>query len=190
MGKERKRTRVRSKIDDLPGEVRLVVEGMLADTRYTYKEISEYLKSQGYDISYGSVFRYAQREGNAAKRILEAQAQTKAIIDVVRANPDMDYTEGALQIAASGLTQKLAAASEEWDEMPIEKAVSAMVSLSRTKSYKDKVYAELDTKINLALDEFKRQVFNEIMETDPKLAQRLADFAEDFAQSVVKQENR
>nr|DAZ25997.1 MAG TPA: Protein of unknown function (DUF3486) [Caudoviricetes sp.] len=179
-----KRTRVKSKIDELPSEVRLVVDGMLADVRYTYREISEYLSEEGYDISYGSVFRYAQRKGNAAQRILEAQAQTKAIVDAIRQNPDMDYTEGALQMVASGLTQKIASASEEWDEMPMDKAVRAIISLSKTKSYKDKVYTELDSKIKTALDEFKTQVFEEIAENDPALATRIASFAEEFAGKI------
>ena len=184
MERERQRTRIKSKIDELPPDVRLVVDGMLADVRYTYREISEYLGQQGYDISYGSVFRYAQRKGNAAQRILEAQAQTKAIIDAIKQNPDMDYTEGALQIAASGLTQKIAQANEEWDDMPIDKAVRALVSLSRTKAYKDKAYTELSGKVTAALDKFKLQVFAEIAESDPALAQRLSSFAEEFAERI------
>lgn len=188
MAKERQRQRVKSKIDELPPEIRLVVDGMLADVRYTYREISEYLGEQGYDISYGAVFRYAQRKGSATQRILEAQAQTKAIIDAIKQNPEMDYTEGALQMAAAGLTQKMVAAKEEWDDMPIDKAVRVLVSLSKTKSYKDKVYTELDGKVNAALGEFKAQVFEEIAENDPALAARLASFAEEFADKLKEKE--
>lgn len=176
-----KKQRVRAKIDELPKEVRFAVDGMLADVRYTYREISEYLEDAGFSISKSAVGRYALRTKNAAQRIAEAQAQTKMIIDAVKENPDMDYTEGALQIIAGGLTQKIASAQEEFDNMPLDKAVKALISLSRTKSYKDKIYSELDGKVKLALDNFKRQIFAEISDKDPALADRIVYFAEEFA---------
>ena len=182
--KQRNRSRIRSKIDELPSEIRLIVDGMLADVRYTYREIACYLAGEGYNISYGAVFRYAARKNNAAQRILEAQAQTKAICDAIAQNPNMDYTEGVLQIAASGLTQKIAAAEEEWDSMDLSKAVDAVVKLSRVKGYKDKVYSELSDKVKLAVDEFQQQIFAEISQHEPELAEKLAKFAEEFANKV------
>lgn len=176
-----KKQRVRAKIDELPRDVRFAVDGMLADVRYTYQEVSEYLEEQGYQVSKSAVGRYALRSKNAAQRIMEAQAQTKIIIDAVKENPDMDYTEGALQIIAGGLTQKIAAAQEEFDNMPIDKAVKALISLSRTKSYKDKIYTELSDKVKLALDSFRRQIFAEIADKDPALADRIVIFADEFA---------
>lgn len=186
MATERRKSRIRSKIDELPKEVRLVVDGMLADVRYTYQEISDYLKGEGYEISRGSVFRYAQRSNNAAQRLLEAQAQTKALVEVIKKNPDADYTEGALQLISGALTQKLAATQEDFEEMPIDKACNILISLSRTKGYKDKIYSELTDKVSLALDEFKQQVFAEIAGSDPVLAERLAGFAESVAERIEK----
>lgn len=178
MPKERKRSRVRSKIDELPPEIRLVVDGMLADVRYTYQEIAEYLCGEGYEISRGSVFRYAQRSANATARLIEAQEQTRALVEVIKKNPDADYTEGALQLISSSLTQKLAAAQEDFDGLPLDKACNILISLSKTKSYKDKVYTEVNGKVSAALAEFKQQVFAEIEGSDPALAARLAEFAE------------
>lgn len=185
--KKRIRTRIRSKIDELPRETRLIVEGMIADVRYTYKDISAYLAEEGYDISYGAVFRYAARKNNATQRLLEAQAQTKAICEAIAKNPNMDYTEGVLQIAASGLTQKIASAQEEWDEMELSKAVDTVVKLSRTKGYKDKVYNEINDKVSIAVKEFQQQIFEEISDKDPELAERLKRFAEDFAKKIQKE---
>lgn len=179
-----KKTRIHGKIEELPPEVRLVVDGMLADTRYTYREITEYLSEQGYSVSQMAVFRYGQRSNGVAQRIIEAQEQTKAIVDVIRQNPDIDYTEGALQMLASGLTQKMAAASEEIDEMPIDKAASVLISLSRTKSYKDKIYTELTEKKQIAFDEFRARIFAEIADKDALLADRLIGFAKDFADKI------
>lgn len=186
MAKERKRTRVRSKIDELPREVKLVVDGMLADVTYTYKDISEYLCENGYEISYGAVFRYAQRTSNAAQRIIEAQEQTKAIIEIIKQNPNVDYTEGALQMVSAGLTQKIAAAQEEFENLSVDKAAKILISLTKTKSYKDKVYSELNEKMQAALESFKAQVYSEILDKDPMLAERLAGFAEQFAETFTE----
>jgi len=183
-GKKRIRSRVRSKIDELPRETRLIVDGMVADVRYTYKDISAYLAEEGYDISYGAVFRYAARKNNATQRLLEAQEQTRAICEAISKNPNMDYTEGVLQIAASGLTQKIASAQEEWDEMELSKAVDTVVKLSRAKGYKDKVYSDLNTKVDIAVKEFEQQIFEEISDKDPKLAESLKRFAEEFAEKI------
>ena len=96
MAKKRTRTRVSSKIDELPEALRVKVDVMLADTSNTYEYISQYLKQEGYEISKSSVGRYAMRSNTATQRLLEAQVQTEQLIRVVKDNPDADYTEAAI----------------------------------------------------------------------------------------------
>jgi hypothetical protein len=139
MGEQRRRTRIRCKIDDLPPDVKVMVDLMLADTRNTYQMIADYIASTGNEVSKSAVGAYALRKNNAAQRLMEAQEQTKTLIEVVKNNPDADYTEGGLQILAGELTKKIAMAQEEFDEMPLDKAGRLMVQLSRTKVYKDRV---------------------------------------------------
>jgi len=183
----KRKGRIKSKIDELPSEIRFVVDSMLANVTYSYQDISDYLATQEYDISRSSVFRYAQRTNNATQRLAEVQAQTKVLVDAIKKNPDIDYTEGTLQIIAGGLTQRLAGAQEEWDNMKLTDAVKSLIALSRAKGYKDKIYSELQTKVERALEGFKNQIFEEISEKDPKLAQRLIFFAEDFAETITKE---
>ena len=59
MGKQRTRKRISSKIDELPEDLKLKVDVMLADTSNTYTDISNFLKCEGYIISKCSVGRYA-----------------------------------------------------------------------------------------------------------------------------------
>ena len=110
MAKKRTRTRVSSKIDELPEELRVKVDVMLADTSNTYEYISQYLKQEGYEISKSSVGRYAMRSNTATQRLLEAQAQTEQLIRVVKDNPDADYTEAAIMLTMNGLVNKVATA--------------------------------------------------------------------------------
>lgn len=184
----KRKGRVKSKIDELPSEIRFVVDQMLANVTYSYQDISDYIATQGFEISRSSVFRYAQRTNNATQRIAEVQAQTRALVDAIKKNPELDYTEGTLQMIAGGLTQRIAGAQEEWDNMDLNKAVQSLIALSRAKGYKDKIYSELQTKVERALDAFKNQIFEEISDKEPKLAQRLMFFAEDFAESITKEE--
>ncbi|NEZ45136.1 phage protein Gp27 family protein [Paenibacillus alvei] len=168
----KRRNRTRSKIDDLPVHIKDQVDAMLMDTRYTYWEISEYLEDQGFEVSKSSIGRYALRIGNTMQRLMEAQEQTKALVEMIKKNPEVDYTEGGLQIMAGELTKKMAQAQEEWDYMPLDKAARVMVALSRTKVYKDRVRQDMQKKVDLAFQGMESELMAAI-KSDPQLAGEL-----------------
>ena len=172
MAKKRSRTRVCSKLDELPEELRLKVDVMLADTSNTYEYISQYLKEEGYDISKSSVGRYAMRSNTARQRLLEAQAQTEKLIQVVKDNPDADYSEAAILMTMNGLINKVATAEEEFQEMPLDKAGRLIASLSRTKIYKDKVKQDMKKKADIAFQEMEASMM-QVIKNDPVLAEQL-----------------
>lgn len=172
MGKQRTRSRVSSKIDELPEELRLQVDVMLADTSNTYAYISDYLKQEGYEVSKSSVGRYATRTNTAAQRLLEAQAQTEKLIRVVKDNPDADYTEAAIMLTMNGLVNKVAMAEEEFAEMPLDKAGRLIASLSRTKVYKDRVRQDMKRKADVAFKELEAEMMA-VIRNDPESAQQM-----------------
>lgn len=188
MGDKHKKKRVRSKIDELPIHLKDQVDAMLLDTTNTYQDISDFLADQNFEVSKSSVGRYALRVGRAVQRVLEAQEQTKALVELIKKNPDADYTEGGLQIMAGELTKKFAAAQEEWDEMPLDKAARVMVALSRTKIYKDKIKADLAERTKVALEEFKREVYAELEGVEPELCERLIEVANRVAERLEAEE--
>ena len=51
MGKQRKKTRISGKVDELPENIRQQVDVMLVDTSNTYLSISLKLKDMGYEVS-------------------------------------------------------------------------------------------------------------------------------------------
>lgn len=172
MGKQRSRSRITSKIDELPEDLKLQVDVMLADTANTYEYISQFLKKSGYDISKSSVGRYANRTNTAAQRLIEAQAQTERLIQVVQKNPNADYTEAAIVLTMNGLVNKVATAEEEFDEMPLDKAGRLIASLSRTKTYKDKVRQDMKKKADLAFEEMEPEIMK-IIKNDPESAAQM-----------------
>ena len=145
---------------------------MLADTSNTYEYISQYLKEEGYDISKSSVGRYAMRSNTARQRLLEAQAQTEKLIQVVKDNPDADYSEAAILMTMNGLINKVATAEEEFQEMPLDKAGRLIASLSRTKIYKDKVKQDMKKKADIAFQEMEASMM-QVIKNDPALAEQL-----------------
>ena len=174
MGDKRTKQRITSKIDELPEDLRMKVDVMLADTSNTYEYISQFLKGEGYDISKSSVGRYATRTNNAMQRLLEAQAQTDRLIQVVKENPEADYTE-AISIFQSKLASKpmnkVATAEEEFNEMPLDKAGRLIASLSRTKVYKDRVKQDMRRKADIAFREMESEMLKVIKQDEKSAAQ-------------------
>lgn len=171
MGDKRTKQRITSKIDELPEDLRMKVEVMLADTSNTYEYISQFLKGEGYDISKSSVGRYATRTNNAMQRLLEAQAQTDRLIQVVKENPEADYTEAAILLTMNGLLNKVATAEEEFNEMPLDKAGRLIASLSRTKVYKDRVKQDMRRKADIAFREMESEMLKVIKQDEKSAAQ-------------------
>ena len=170
MGEKRSKQRINSKIDELPDDLRMKVDVMLADTSNTYEYISQFLKEEGYDISKSSVGRYATRTNDAMQRLLEAQAQTERLIKVVKENPEADYTEAAILLTMNGLLNKVATAEEEFNEMPLDKAGRLIASLSRTKVYKDRVKQEMKKKADIAFREMESEMLKVIKQDEKSVA--------------------
>ena len=171
MGDKRTKQRITSKIDELPEDLRMKVDVMLADTSNTYEYISQFLKGEGYVISKSSVGRYATRTNNAMQRLLEAQAQTDRLIQVVKENPEADYTEAAILLTMNGLLNKVATAEEEFNEMPLDKAGRLIASLSRTKVYKDRVKQDMRRKADIAFREMESEMLKVIKQDEKSAAQ-------------------
>ena len=98
------------------------------------------------------------RTNTAMQRLLEAQRQTEKLVQVVKQNPDADYTEAGMRMLMDGLINRMATAEEEFDEMPLDKAGRLLASLSRTKVYKDKVRQDMQKKVDIAFDEMEARI--------------------------------
>lgn len=170
MGEKRTKQRISCKIDELPEELKVKVDVMLADTSNSYEYISRWLREEGYSISKSSVGRYATRTNKAMQRLLEAQAQTDRLIQVVKENPDADYTEAAILLTMNGLLNKVATAEEEFNEMPLDKAGRLIASLSRTKVYKDRVKQDMKKKADIAFREMESEMLKVIKQDDQSAA--------------------
>lgn len=172
MAKTRTKTRISCKIDELPSVIKTNVDVLLSDTSNSYFYISDWLKEQGYDISKSSVGRYAVRSNSAIQRLLEAQSRTEALVNVVKRNPDADYTEAGMVLMMDGLINRLATAEDEFDYLPLDKVGRLIASLSRTKVYKDRVRQDMKDKVELAFKGLEDEIMG-MIKSDSVLTEQL-----------------
>jgi hypothetical protein len=173
MEKEYKKFRKNNKINSLPNDIKKELDIMLSDTSNTYIQISQYLKDNGYDISKSSVGRYALQTHKLSTKLLEARSQVNELVRLAKEGKDSEnITEGAMQIATVKLTEKIAYLEEEIEEMDASDAIKLITSISRTKAYKDKIYAKLKSEYEEAYKNFKNAISEEL-KSHPDLLERL-----------------
>lgn len=169
---ERRRTRVSSKITQLPDDIKEQLDAQLLDTSNTYEDIAKWLKSEGYDVSKSAVGRYAIRANQAAQRVAETLERTKAIAAAVEKNPDLDFTKASRMVLMDGLMQRVSTAEEDFAEMPLDKAGRLIASLSRVGVYEQKVKRDYKSKMELAFEALEDELTKAI-KADPQLTREL-----------------
>lgn len=168
----RKRTRINSKITQLPVGVKEELDAQLLDTSNTYTDIAVWLKEKGYAVSKSAIGRYAIRANKAAQRVAETLERTKAIAAAVDKNPDVDFTKASRMVMMDGLMQRVSTAEEDFQEMPLDKAGRLIASLSRVQVYDDKVKRDYRTKAEQAFDGLEEELTKAI-KADPELKKEL-----------------
>lgn len=170
----RRRTRINSKIEQLPPEIKQKVDDMISDMSNSYQYISDWLKEQGYEISRGAVGRYAIRMNEAAQRVAESLEKTKLILDKLERNPNLGPAKAAQALMTDGLMQWISTADSEIFEMPLDKAGRLLASFRRVDVAEKKLSFEMRTKIDLAFEQLESQIMD-VIKHDPKLSAQLRD---------------
>ncbi len=184
---KRRKTRINSKIEALPPEVKQQVDAMLADAGYTFTDISRWLVEKGYDISRSSVGRYALRVGEAASRVNETLVKTKAILEALERNPELDTAKASTALMMDGLMQRMSTAEEDYLEMPLDKAGRLLAQLRRVEIADKKLKLDTKRKIELAFAGLEEQMLQTIKAT-PELAQRMRELLIDAKEAILKED--
>lgn len=185
--KERRRTRINCKIEQLPPEVKTQVDDMVADMSYSYQEISDWLKKRDFHISRGAVGRYAIRMNEAAQRVAKSLEQTKLILERIERNPDIDPAKAAQAVMTDGLMQRMATAEDEFLELPLDKAGRLLAAFRRVNLAERKLTFEQRSKIDLAFEEMEVQLLQAINH-DAALSEQLRSILSKAKESMMTDE--
>lgn len=174
------------KILQLPDDVRLEVEDkILRCVRYT--DISDWLREQGYEISKSAICEYAKDLNKSAQRIANDLEKTKAIIDCIEKNPDVDASKAAQAIMVSGIMQRISTAEDEFLEFPLDKAGRLLASFRRVDLAEKKLTLEQRKKIDLAFAELENRMMDAI-KNDPALSPRLRSLLQEAKERMTTDE--
>ena len=182
MGKPRK-PRSDAKMYQLPKDILQGVDERLVNYNMSYADIRAWLAEKGYKVSQASLSRYAFKVFETAQRIADDLEKTKAVVDFIGRNPELDTTEATSAILKSGLLQKISSAEEEFNDMPIEKAGRLFVQLSRAEANRKRT-AAINRKAELAFDQMEVELL-EAIKQHPELAEELRSVLDRAREKVV-----
>lgn len=183
-----KKNRVKSRVNELPDDIKKSLDEMLLDVNYTYTEIAEEITQKGYPISKSSIGRYALRQNKAAQRLKEACETTKTLVESVKENRDLDASSAATTILIDALMKRMATAEEEFEEMPLDKAGRLIVALQRSTVYKEKFKLEYKRGVADALSKLKEELKIELR-SQPELFKKMCELADSVSKKIESGKN-
>lgn len=165
-----------SKIDALEPEIKDTVDEMIR-AGFTYREIVDYIKDTGTDISIGSVHRYARHFRESLERLRASQENFRALMEEINRYPDVDMAEGILRIISA---QVLDAVSQMPDDeiksKNFDTLVKSAVSLTRAAAYKRNADIKSKGILENGADQFRTMIFDAMAAERPELYKQIMDF--------------
>ena len=128
--------RKHSIIDGFPTDLKDAVDEMIKSD-FTYREIVNYIKKQGFEISQSSVQRYASSLNATLQSIRMTQENFRAIMDETEKYPNLDTTDGILRLLSGQIFNAINDLDpEKISEIDIDTLMKHAVALSKAVTYK------------------------------------------------------
>lgn len=160
---KRKRSRVKSSIDQLPTETREKLEWMLSDVNngLTYKDMAETVEAGcGIRLSISAIQRYAARYNRDAKQLKVVSEQMRQIERYMQENSPADLSAYIAALIQNGLLRRIQEGQDEIDDIPIAQALKLSIQANRASAY---VYRYRDQTI-------QREVLDDSMTDEEHMA--------------------
>lgn len=172
-GEQRRRT---GKVDRLKPELKDTVEQMLL-TGSTYKEIVQYLKDNGEEMSQMAICNYAKKFLATVEMISVAQANFSTLMDEMNRYPDLDTAEALIRLTSHHLVNALSQVGEdEMKEVPVEKLIRETNGLVRAAAYKKKVDVQMQDNYEAGIEATKGLLFAAMAKEKPELYREVNAF--------------
>lgn len=163
-------------IDKLPAEIKETVDEMVR-ANFTYRDIVDYIKSTGNDISLASVGRYAANLNETVRSIRMAQENFRAIMEETERHPNLDATDGILCILSNQLLEAVNSLPEEQlQSADLNSLIKNSVALTKAVAYKKNIDLKNKDILETGVEQVKSMIFEAMAEKRPEMYKDVMDF--------------
>ena len=168
--------RSHSKISKLEPELREAVEEMIKSGIY-YKDIAEYIRSHGISISIAAVGKYAKNLMSTLDALRMTQENFRILREEMDRCPDLDITDGILQLLSNHLLDAINKMPEEkLGELDFESVAKNAVALARAAAYKKNVDIKTKGTLESGADQFMSYIYETLAKDNPPLYKELKKY--------------
>lgn len=156
-------------IDKLPAEIKETVDEMVR-ANFTYRDIVDYIKSTGNDISLASVGRYAANLNETVRSIRMAQENFRAIMEETERHPNLGATDGILCILSNQLLEAVNSLPEEQlQSADLNSLIKNSVALTKAVAYKKNIDLKNKDILETGVEQVKSMIFEAMAEKRPEM---------------------
>lgn len=131
--------RKHSKIDKLSPPLKDTVDEMIKSGAY-YREIVEYIKSNGISVSVASVGRYAKNLMSTLDALRLSQENFRTIMEETEKYKNLDVTDGILRLLSNQVFQAINnLPKEQVREICFDTLMKNAVALTKATAYKKQI---------------------------------------------------
>lgn len=168
--------RTHSKISRLEPAVRETVDEMIKTGAY-YRDIADYIRSHGVSISVAAVGKYAKNLMSTLDALRMTQENFRIIRDEMDRCPELDITDGILQLLSNQLLDAINKMSDEkLSELDFESVAKNAVALTRAAAYKRNIDIKNKEILENGADKFMAYIFEIMADEDPELYKKVKKF--------------
>lgn len=168
--------RTHSKISRLEPAVRETVDEMIKTGVY-YRDIADYIRSHGISISVAAVGKYAKNLMSTLDALRMTQENFRIIRDEMDRCPELDITDGILQLLSNQLLDAInKMPDEKLSELDFESVAKNAVALTRAAAYKRNIDIKNKEILENGADKFMAYIFEIMADEDPELYKKVKKF--------------
>ena len=166
-------------IDQLEPQIQETVKEMLR-ANFTYKDIVDYLASNGTQVSQSAVCRYAARFAETTEALRMAQENFRGIMEETAKYPNLDPTDGIRRLISHQLLDAINGMPEEQRQAKnFDELIKSAVALTRAVAYKKQVDVRSKELLENGADQFAGALFDAMATERPELYKQLRAFLDE-----------
>lgn len=144
---------------------------------FTYREIVDYIKNQGFEISQSSVQRYASGLNETLQSLRMAQENFRAVMEETEKYKNLDVSDGILRLLSNQVFQNINNMSEDrMNDVNFETLMKNAVALTKAIAYKRKIDVDTKTVLENGMEEFQTAIYEAMSHERPDLYRELKKY--------------